>query len=76
MKYIFTSAAEAETAALFLTVKEMVALRNKLEEMGWKQPPSHLQCDNSTAVGYTNQTIVSKTVQGCSGSVQDLLGQW
>ena len=60
MKYILTSAAEAETAALFLTAKEMVALRNTLEEMGWKQPPSPLQCDNSTAVGYTNQTIVSK----------------
>ena len=47
-----TSAAEAETAALFLTVKEMVALRNTLEEMERKQPPSPLQCDNSTPVGY------------------------
>ena len=60
MKYILSSAAEAETAALFLTVKEMVSLRNTLKEMGWKQPASPLQCDNSTAVGYTNKTIVSK----------------
>ena len=60
MKYILSSAAEAETAALFLTATEMVSLRNTLDEMGWKQPPSPLQCDNSTAVGYTNQTIISK----------------
>ena len=60
MKYILSSAAETETAALFLTAKEMVSLRNTLEEMGWKQPESPLQCDNSTAVGYTNQTIISK----------------
>ena len=42
MKYILTSAAKAETAALFLTAKEMVVLRNTLEEMGWKQLPSPL----------------------------------
>ena len=60
MKYILSSAAEAETAALFLTATEMVSLRNTLDEMGWKQPPSPLQCDNSTAVGYTNKTIISK----------------
>jgi len=60
MKYILSSAAEAETAALFLTAKEMVSLRNTVEEMGWKQPASPLQCDNSTSVGYTNKTIVSK----------------
>ena len=60
MKYMLSSAAKAEMAALFLTAREMVALRNTLEKMGWKQPPSPLQCDNSTAVGYTNQTIVSK----------------
>ena len=60
MKYILTSAAESETAALFLTAKEMAALQNTLKEMRRKQPPFPLQCDNSIAVGYTNQTIVSK----------------
>ena len=40
MKYILTSAAETETPTLFLTAKEMVTLRNTLEEMGRKQPPS------------------------------------
>ena len=60
MKYVLSSAAEAETSALFLTAKEMIPLRKTLEEMGWKQPPSPLQCDNSTAVGFTHKTIVSR----------------
>ena len=36
IKYVMSSAAEAETAALFCTAKEMVPLRNSLEAMGWK----------------------------------------
>ena len=60
MKYVLSSAAEAETSALFLTAKEMIPLKKTLEEMGWKQPPTPLQCDNTTAVGFTHQTIVSR----------------
>ena len=60
IKYVMSSAAEAETTALFLTAKEMVPLRNALEAMGWKQPPSPIQCDNSTAVGMTNSTLVPR----------------
>ena len=40
MKYVVSSEAKAEMAALFLTAKEMVPLRNNLQEMGWKQ--SHI----------------------------------
>ena len=54
MRYVVSSAAEAEMTALFLTAKEMAPLRNTLTEMGWKQPPSPPQSDNSTAVGMTN----------------------
>jgi len=60
IKYVMSSAAEAETAALYLTAKEMVPLRNALDAMGWKQPPSPIQCDNSTAVGVTNVTLVPR----------------
>ena len=42
MKYVVSSAAEAEMTALFLTSKEMVPLRNTLTEMGRKQSPSPL----------------------------------
>ena len=60
IKYVMSSAAEAETAALFITAKEMIPLRNALNAMGWKQPPSPIQCDNSTAVGVTNATLVPR----------------
>ena len=55
-KYVVSSAAEAETTSLFLTAKEMVPLRNTLEEMGWKLPPSPLQSEKSTTGGMTNAT--------------------
>ena len=57
MKYVVSSAAEAEITALFLTAKEMVPLCHTLTEMGWKQPPSLLQSENYTAVGMTNCTL-------------------
>ena len=60
MKYVVSSAAEAEMTALFITAKEMVPLRNTLTEMGWKQPPSPIQADNSTAVGITNSTLIPR----------------
>ena len=60
MRYIVSSAPEAEIemTALFLTAKEMVPFRHTLTEMGWKQPPSPLQSDNSTAVGMANCTLI------------------
>ena len=60
MRYVVSSAAEAETTALFLTAKEMVPLQNTLTEMGWKQPTIPLQSDNFTAVGMTNSTLIPK----------------
>ena len=60
MKYVLSSAAEAEMTALFLTAKEMVPLRHMLTKMGQKQPPSPLQSENSTAVGMTNCTLIPR----------------
>ena len=60
MKYVVSSASKAEMIALFLRAKEMAPLRHTLNEMGRKQPPSHLQADNSTAVGMTNCTLIPK----------------
>ena len=58
IKYVVSSAAEAEMTALFLTAKEMVPLCHTLTEMGWKQPYSPLQSENSTAVVMTNCTLI------------------
>jgi len=60
IKFVMSSAAEAELAALFITSKELVHLRQTLEEMGWPQPRTPVQTDNSTAAGVVNNTIVPK----------------
>ena len=60
IKFVMSSAAEAELGALFVTAKEMVPMRQALAEMGWPQPPSPVQTDNSTAAGVVNNTIVPR----------------
>jgi hypothetical protein len=58
MKFFMSFAAKAELGALYTTAKEMVPLCQTLIEMGWPQPRTPIQMENSTAVGITNLTIV------------------
>ena len=51
---------EAELTGLFISEKDMVKLSQTLIEIGWSQPRTPLQTNNSTAVGVTNNTIVSR----------------
>ena len=41
----------------------MVPFRNTLIEMGWPQTSSPIQCDNTTAIGVTNNTMVNKILK-------------
>ena len=54
---------EAEMAAIYIMDKNMIPLYNTLIEMGWPQPQTPIQTDNSTAVGFTNKTIVKKATK-------------
>jgi hypothetical protein len=63
IKFVMSSAAEAETAALFICAKEMIPLRQSLIEMGWPQPKSPIQTDNTTALGVANKTIIAKKMK-------------
>ena len=58
IKCVMSSAAEAELAGLYICAKEMVPLRQSLIEMGWPQLRSPIQCDNSTVIGFANETII------------------
>jgi hypothetical protein len=60
MKFVISSAAEAKLGALYTTAKEMVPLHQTLIKMGWPQPRTPIQIDNSTAIGVTNLTIVPR----------------
>ena len=63
IKFVMASAAEAELAALYTTARDMIPLRNALEEMGWKQPKSPIQTDNSTAAGFISDTIIQRRIK-------------
>jgi hypothetical protein len=52
-----SSAAEAEVGALFLNGQEACPIRTTLEEMGWPQPATPIQTDNSVAHGIANDTV-------------------
>jgi hypothetical protein len=60
IKFVMALAAEAELAALFIAARKMVPHRKTLINMGWPQPRSPIQTNNSTAIGVTNKTIVPK----------------
>ena len=57
IRVVVSSAAEAETGGLFSNMKEATILRTTLDEMGYKQPPTPVQVDNSTACGIANDNI-------------------
>jgi hypothetical protein len=63
IKFVMASAAEAELAGLYITAREMIPLRNALEEMGWKQPRSPIQTDNSAASGFISDTIIQRRIK-------------
>ncbi len=63
MRSVYASAGEAKLAALFKCAQEMVPLRNSLNKVGWIQPCSPIQVDNSTSVGYVNNTIIAHCIK-------------
>ena len=57
LKFVASSAAEAELGALFLNAKEARIMRLTLHELGHPQPPTPIHVDNSTTVGIVNNTV-------------------
>jgi hypothetical protein len=57
IKFVMALAAKAELAALFIAACVIGSHLQILIDMGWPQPCSPIQTDNSTAVGVTNKTM-------------------
>lgn len=57
IKLVMASAAEAEIGASFVAAQESIPIVTSLEELGHKQPPTLIQVDNTTAVGFANREI-------------------
>ena len=58
IKHVMSSAAEAETAALFYNCKAAAPLRIVLEEMGHPQMKTQVTTDNNTAHGLITKTMI------------------
>ncbi len=53
IKFVMASAAKTELAVLYVMAREMIPHRQTLISMGWPQPKSPIQTDNSTAADVT-----------------------
>jgi hypothetical protein len=60
MGNVMGSAAEAEIGTTYINAQEAVPIRTALAEMGHPQPSTPIQVDNTTAVGFANNTIKQK----------------
>ena len=60
IKNVMSSAAEVEIGATFLNAKDALPIRTTLKELRHTQPPTPMQVDNTTSVGFTKNTIKQK----------------
>ena len=60
IRLVMASATEAEICASFLAAQEAVPIVKCLEELGHPQPPTPIQVDNTTAVGFVDKIIKQK----------------
>ena len=56
-------AAEAKVGALFLNVRKAIPARAALEEMGYPQPPTPMQIDNSAAAVVVTKKVAPKRLK-------------
>ena len=57
MRNVMASATEAEVGACFHNAQDACPIRTTLNEMGWPQPTTPIQVDNSCAAGILNDTV-------------------
>ena len=60
LKMITISAMETEVAATFYNAKEALPFRVTLAEMSHSQPPTPMDVDNETAIGFLKSTMKQK----------------
>jgi hypothetical protein len=60
IKAVMSSAAEAELGTLYVNAHKGVEICNILQELGYIQPPTPIQTDNSTAESIINSHVQPK----------------
>ena len=57
LRHVVTSAAEAETSALFHNAQTAIPIRRILQQLSHPQPPTPIKIDNLTTTGYVHKNI-------------------
>ena len=60
LKHVVASAAEAETGGIFTNCQLALPIRQSLEALGHKQPPTPIKTDNSTAYKFIHNNMKQK----------------
>ena len=60
MRNIMASEDESEYGIIFVNAHTAVSIRTTLSEMGWKQGPTAIQVENSTALGIATKEFFQK----------------
>ena len=71
IKTVMSSAAEVELGELYINCRKAIPVRNLLEAMVHRQPPTPMQTDNSTAV-----VVVTNKIQPERTKAMDMCFHW
>ena len=63
IKNVMLSAAESEIGVLFINSRQAIPARTTVEEMGHPQPPTPIQTDNTTALGFVSKNLQPKATK-------------
>ena len=63
IKSVVSSAAEAEIGALFINSRQAIPARTTAAEMGHVQPPTPIQTDNTTALGFVLKNLTPRATK-------------
>ena len=58
-----TFAANAEVGALYINSRQAIPVRQFLQEMGHSQPPTPIQTDNTTVLGFVTKKLQPKATK-------------
>ena len=68
IKNVMSSAAEAEigVGALFINSRQAILARTTVKEMSHVQPPTPIQTDNTTALGFVSRNLQPKATKSAN----------
>ena len=63
IKNAISSTAETELGSLFINTRQEIPARKTIEELGHQQPPTPIQTDNTTALGFVSKNLQPKVIK-------------